>query len=87
MASEDLQRYTAQYASIQAVCQQYEEDPSNFKRLVELIQQVWIRDCMFLHKDAAWDCHCNLEICHNCFRRLPQHHLQTCKVILRIPDC
>ena len=40
LSAEDLQRYTAQYASIQAVCKQYEEDPSNFARLTDLIQQV-----------------------------------------------
>lgn len=37
---ENMQRYKAQYAAIQAVCQQYETDPANFARLVELIQEV-----------------------------------------------
>mmetsp|Transcript_12553 Transcript_12553/g.27080 ORF Transcript_12553/g.27080 Transcript_12553/m.27080 type:complete len:405 (+) Transcript_12553:117-1331(+) len=40
LSPEDLQRYTAQYASIQAVCRQYEEEPGNFQKLVELIQQM-----------------------------------------------
>jgi hypothetical protein len=40
MSLDEVQRYTAQYTSIQAVCTQYEEDPANFSRLVELIQQM-----------------------------------------------
>ena len=40
LSADDVQRYSDQYASIQAVCNQYETDPANFSRLVELIQQV-----------------------------------------------
>jgi hypothetical protein len=40
MSPEELKRFEAQYASIQAVCRQYEDDPSNFQRLVDLIQEV-----------------------------------------------
>eukprot|EP00955_Chlamydomonas_euryale_P112120 366112-Chlamydomonas_euryale.AAC.26 len=40
LSADELQRYTAQYGSIQAVCKQYEDDPSEFQRLVSLIQQM-----------------------------------------------
>lgn len=40
MTPEELSRYTGQYTSIQTVCKQYEEDPSDFQRLVALIQQM-----------------------------------------------
>jgi hypothetical protein len=35
-----MERYKLQLESIQAVCRQYEEDPNNFSRLLELIQKV-----------------------------------------------
>lgn len=35
-----MERYRGQYAAIQEVCKQYETDPANFGRLVELIQEV-----------------------------------------------
>lgn len=35
-----MARYRAQFAALQQVCDQYENDPANFSRLVELIQEV-----------------------------------------------
>ncbi|GAX80605.1 hypothetical protein CEUSTIGMA_g8040.t1 [Chlamydomonas eustigma] len=40
LSAEDVQRYKLQHSSIQAVCKQYEDDPSNFKQLVDLIQKM-----------------------------------------------
>jgi hypothetical protein len=40
LSEADMARYKSQLESIQAVCRQYEEDPNNFSRLLELIQKV-----------------------------------------------
>lgn len=40
MSAEDLQRYTQQYQHIQEITKLYEEEPDNYTKLVDLLQQV-----------------------------------------------
>lgn len=40
MSSEDYQRYSDQYEHIQQITKLYEDEPDNFTKLVDLLQQV-----------------------------------------------
>lgn len=40
MSSEDYQRYSEQYVHIQQITKLYEEEPDNYTKLVDLLQQV-----------------------------------------------
>ena len=40
MNDEDYQRYSQQYQHIQEITKLYEEEPNNYTKLVDLLQQV-----------------------------------------------
>ena len=40
LSPEDLHRYTEQFQHIQEITQLYEQDPDNFPKLIDLLQQV-----------------------------------------------
>lgn len=40
LSSEDVQRYTQQFQHIQEITQLYEQEPDNFPKLINLLQQV-----------------------------------------------
>ena len=40
MSPEDTQRYTQQFQHIQEITQLYEQEPDNFPKLINLLQQV-----------------------------------------------
>ena len=40
MSADDSQRYTQQYQHIQEITKLYEEEPDNYTKLVDLLQQV-----------------------------------------------
>jgi peroxin-19 len=41
LSPEDLERFSQQFEHIQQISQLYEQEPDNFPKLINLLQQVW----------------------------------------------